>query len=131
MRCQTTPPVSDQGLTLEKIGNGHWKPNRPFGIRVYSTPDGTKATVQYLTFSSRIEAKQYLRTCLRPGARVIYRQEKKDLNGQFVGERIIAVARLSGKKEFALIRGVRLNYYFIGSSSSAAAIQVEELIEEQ
>lgn len=119
MRCQTTPPVSDQGLTLEKIGNGHWKPNRPFGIRVYSTPDGTKATVQYLTFSSRIEAKQYLRTCLRPGARVIYRQEKKDLNGQFVGERIIAVARLSGKKEFALIRGVRLNYYFIGSSSLA------------
>ena len=68
---------------------------------------------------------------MRPGARVIYRQEKKDLNGQFVGERIIAVARLSGKKEFALIRGVRLNYYFIGSSSLAAAIQVEELIEEQ
>jgi hypothetical protein len=131
MLSQTTPPVSDQRLTLEKIGHGYWKPNRPFGIRVYSTPDGTKATVQYLTFSSRSEANQYLRTCLRPGVRVIYRQEKKDSNEQSVGERIVAVDRKSGKKEFALIRGVLLNYYFIGSSSLAAAIQVEEVIEEQ
>jgi hypothetical protein len=128
---QTTPPVSDQSLTLEIIGNGHWKPNRPFGVRVYSTPDGTKATVKYLTFSSRTEAKQYLRTCLRSGVKVIYRQKKEDSIGQLVGERIIAVGRQSGKKEFALIRGVHLNYYFIGSASLAAAIQVEELIEEK
>ena len=37
----------------------------------------------------------------------------------------------SERKEFALIRGVGLNYYFIGSSSLAAAIQVEELIDER
>jgi hypothetical protein len=87
--------------------------------------------VQDLTFSSRTEANQYLRTCWRPGVSVIYRQEKKSSNGQSVGERIVAVDRQSGKKEFALIRGVRLNYYFIGSSSLAAAIQVEQVIEEQ
>ena len=129
--CQTTPPVSDQNLTLEKIGHGYWKPNRPFGVRVYSTPDGTKAEVKYLTFSSRAEAKQYLRTCLHPGAKVIYRQEKKDPNGQVVGERVIAVDQQFGKKKFALIRGVHLNYYFIGSSSLAAAIQAAEMIEER
>ena len=127
---QTAPPLSDQNLTLKRIGNGNWKPNRPFGIRVYSTPDGTEATVQYLTFSSRREAKQYLRTWLCPQVKVIYRQEKKDSYG-LVGERIVAVVLQSGKKEFALIRGVHLNYYFIGSSSLAVAIQAEELIEER
>lgn len=46
--------------------------------------------------------------------------------GQVVGERIVAVRQESGKKEFAVIRGVRMNYYFIGSSSLAAAVQAEE-----
>ena len=47
-------------------------------------------------------------------------------NGQIVGERLVAVRQESGKKEFAVIRGFRLNYLVIGSSSLAAAIQVEE-----
>ncbi len=128
--CQTAAPVSSQSLTLETTGHGFWKPRRPFVFKVFSTPDGTKARVDYLTFHSRNEAKQYLQTCLRPGTKVIYRKEKKEPNGQIVGERIVAVGQGSGKKEFALIRGVRLNYFFIGSSSLAAAIQVEELIEE-
>jgi hypothetical protein len=123
--CQTAPPVSKQFITLEKIGHGYWKPNRPFGIRVYSTPDGTKVTVKYLTFSSRAEAKEYLRTCLRPEAEIIYKQEKKGPDGEVVGERLIATSQQSGKEEFALIRGVRLNYHFFGSSSLAAAQQVE------
>ena len=124
--CQTATPVSNNGLTLETTGHGFWKPRRPFVFRIYSTQDGTKARVDYLTFHSRNEAKQYLQTCLRPRTRVIYRQEKKDLNGQIIGERIVAVRQASGKKEFALIRGVRLNYFLIGSSSLATAIQTEE-----
>lgn len=84
-----------------------------------------------LTFSTLGEAKQYIKTCLRPGAKVIYRRQRKDSNGQIVGERIVAVAGDSGRKEFALIRGVGLNYYFIGSSSLAAAMQVEELVDER
>lgn len=128
--CQTTPPVPDQSLTLEQIGHGHWKPHRLFGIRVYSTPDGVKATVKYFKFLSRAEAEEYLKTCLRPEAEIIDRQEQKDSTGEVIGERILAVAQLSGKEEFALIRGVGLNYYFIGSSSLAAAKQVEELIKQ-
>ena len=50
------------------------------------------------------------KTCLRPEAKVIDRQEKKDPNGQFIGERIIALAEQSEKKEFALIRRVRVDY---------------------
>jgi len=82
--------------------------------------------VDYLTFHSRNEVNKYLQTCLRPGTRVIYRREEKDPDGKLVGERIVAVRQESGKKEFALIRGVRMNYYFIGSSSLATAIQAEE-----
>ena len=40
--------------------------------------------------------------------------------------RLVAVRQESGKKEFAVIRGFRLNYLVIGSSSLARAIQVEE-----
>jgi hypothetical protein len=87
--------------------------------------------VDYLTFHSRNEAKHYLQTCLRPRTKIIYRQEKKEPNGQVVGERIVAVWQESGRKEFALIRGVRLNYFFIGSSSLAAAIQAEEEVLEE
>ena len=123
---QTTQHTSGQTITLESIGHGFWKPHRPFGFRIYSTPDGTKADVKYLTFFSRREAREYLRTCLRPGAKIIYRQQKKASDRQVIGERIVAVVQQSGKKEFALIRGVRLNYFFIGSSSLAVAIQVEE-----
>jgi len=61
----------------------------------------------------------------------MYRQEKKGSNGQIIGERIVAVRQESGKKAFALIRGVRLNYFLIGSSSLAAAIQVEEEVVEE
>jgi hypothetical protein len=132
--CQKSAPIADQSLTLEKIGNGYWgKHHRPFGFRVYSTPDGTSAYVQYQTFSSRAEAKQYVaKWVLRPGpeARIIYRQETKDANGQIVGERIIASAQIHGKKVFGLVRGIRLDYYLIGSSSLAAAMQVEETIDE-
>lgn len=128
---QERAPILEHGLTLERIGNGYWKQDRSFGFRVYSIPDGARAQVQYWAFASRAEAKQYLKTCLRPAAKIIYRQEKRDTSGNLVGERIVAVARVSGKKEFALIRGVRLNYYFIGSSSLGAAIQVEELIQER
>ena len=81
--------------------------------------------MHYLTFSSRTEAKQYLKTCLRPGAKIIYRQERKDTSGNLAGERIVAVAQASGKNEFALILGVHLNYYFIGSSSLGAAVRLE------
>ena len=129
--CQTVAPVSRQSLTLETTGHGFWKPRRPFVFRIFSTTDGTKARVDYLTFHSRSEAKQYLQTCLRPRTRMIYRQEKKDPNGQIVGERIVAVWQESGKKKFALIRGVRLNYFFIKSSSLADAIQVEEEVIEE
>ena len=124
--CQTATPLSNKSLTLETTGHGFWKPNRPLVFRVFSAPDGTKARVDYLTFNSRDEAKEYLRNCLRPRTRVIYRREEREPNGQIVGERIVAVRQESGKKEFALIRGVHLNYYFIGSSSLAAAIQAEE-----
>jgi len=129
--CQTAAPISSKTLTLEATGHGFWKPREPFGFRIYSTQDGTKARVDYLTFHSSNEAKQYLQTCLRPRSRVIYRQEKKDPDGRIVGERIVAVRQESGKKEFALIRGVRLNYFLIGSSSLAAAIQVEEEVVEE
>jgi hypothetical protein len=125
--CQAAaPPLSSQNLTLETTGHAFWKPHRPFVFRIYSTPDGTKARVDYLTFHSRNEAKQYLRTCLQPRTKIIYRQEWEDSNGQIVGERMVAVRQESGKKEFAVIRRFRLNYFFIGSSSVAAAIQVEE-----
>jgi hypothetical protein len=129
--CQTPAPVSSQSLTLETSGHGFWKPHRPFVFKVFSTPAGTKARVDYLTFHSRNEAKQYLQTCLRPRTKIIYRQEKKEPNGQVVGERIVAVWQESGRKEFALIRGVRLNYFFIGSSSLATAIQAEEDVLEE
>lgn len=124
--CQTATPVSNRSLTLETTGQGFWKPRRPFVFRVFSTPDGTKARVDYLTFHSRNEAKEYLQTCLRLRTRVIYRREDREPSGQIVGERIVAVRKESGKEEFALLRGVRMNYYFIGSSSLAAAIQAEE-----
>jgi hypothetical protein len=84
-----------------------------------------------LTFHSRNEAEQYLETYLGPRTRVIYRQEKKDTRGKIIGERIVAVRQESGKKEFALVRGVRLNCFLIGSSSLAAAIQVEEEVVEE
>ena len=87
--------------------------------------------MDYLTFHSRNEAKQYLQTHLRPRTRIIYRQETKDPNGQIIGERMVAVEQESGKKEFALIRGVRLNYFLIGSSSLAAAIEAEEEVIEE
>jgi len=128
--CQTAKPISSETLTLEKTGHGFWKPREPFVFRIYSTQGGTQARVDYLTFHSRNEAKQYLQR-LRPASRVIYRQEKRDANGQIVGERIVAVRQESGKKEFALIRGVRLNYFLIESPSLAAAIQVEEEVVEQ
>ena len=124
--CQTAAPFSNKSLTLETTGHGFWKQSRPFVFRVFSTPDGTKARVDYLTFHSRNEANDYLQTCLRPGTRVIYRREEKDPNGKLVGERIVAIRQGAGKKDFALIRGVRMNYYFIGSTSLAAAIQAEE-----
>lgn len=82
--------------------------------------------MDYLTFHSRKEAKEYLQTCLRPGTRVIYRRVEREPSGQIVGQRIVAVRQQSGKKEFALIRRVRMNCYFVGSSSLAAAIQAEE-----
>ena len=129
--CQTAAPVSSQSLTLETTGHGFWKPREPVVFRIYSTQDGTKARVDLLTFHSRNEAKQYLQTHLRPRTRIIYRQETKDPNGQIIGERMVAVEQESGKKEFALIRGVRLNYFLIGSSSLAAAIQVEEEVVEE
>ena len=125
--CQIAASISNQqGLTLETTGHGFWKTHRPFVFKVFSTPDGTKARVDYLTFHSRNEAKEYLQTCLRPRTRVIYRREEREPSGKIAGERIVAVRQESGKKEFALIRGVRLNYYLIGSSSLAAAIQAEE-----
>ena len=129
--CQTAAPISSLSLTLETTGHGFWKPREPFVFRIYSTQDGTKARVDYLTFHSRDEAQQYLQTCLRPRTRIIYRQEKKGPGGRIIGERIVAVRQESGKEEFALIRGVRLNYYLIGSSSLAAAIQVEEEVVEE
>jgi len=100
------------------------------GFRIYSTPDGTKAGVQYLTLHSLREANQYIRTCLKPGTKVIYAKRNKDGDGNVVGERIVAVRQVSGKKEFALITRMRLNCWCIGSSSLGAAIHVEELIEE-
>jgi len=124
--CQVGTAVSSQSLDLQTIGHGFWKPRRPFIFKVFSTPEGSKARIDYVTLRTRNEAKQYLRTCLRPGTKIIYRQEKKEPNGQVVGERIVAVLQESGKKEFALIRGVHLNYYFISSSSLEAVIEVEE-----
>ncbi len=130
MFCQTTRSVADeQSLRLDIIGHGLWK-HGTFGFRIYSTPGGTKADVKYLTFHSLREANQYIGTCLKPGAKVIYRQKNKDGDGHLIGERIVAVRQESGKKEFALIRRIRLNCWFIGSSSLGAAIQVEELIQE-
>jgi hypothetical protein len=129
--CQTAAPISSQSLTLETTGHGFWKPREPFVFRIYSTQDGTKARVDCLTFHSRNEAEQYLETYLGPRTRVIYRQEKKDTRGKIIGERIVAVRQESGKKEFALVRGVRLNCFLIGSSSLAAAIQVEEEVVEE
>jgi len=129
--CQDADPLAkQQGLKLETIGHGFWKPHRPFGFRIYSTPDGTKADVKYLSFYSIREANQYIAACLRPNVKVIYRKLSKDSDGRIIDERIVAVSNTSGKKDFALIRRIRLDGYFIRSSSLGAAIEVEEQISE-
>ena len=84
-----------------------------------------------LTFNSSREAKQYLLTRLQASTKIIYRQEKRGPSGKIAGQRLVAVSQKSGKKDFFLVHGARLNYFFISSSSLAAAIQVEELIEEE
>lgn len=113
MFCQTTRSVGDeQSLRLDIIGHGSWR-HGTYGFRIYSTPDGTKADVAYLTFHSLREANQYIGTCLKPGTKVIYRQKNKDGDGNLIGERIVAVRQESGKKEFALIRRIRLNCWFM------------------
>jgi hypothetical protein len=125
--CQNTESVGEhQSLTLQTTGHGYWKEHRPFVVRVYSTSDGTKAEIRYLTFHSLPEANQTIATCLKFDVKVIYRNQNKDANGNVVGERIVAVRQESGQKDFTLIRRVGMNGYFIGSSSLAAAIQVEE-----
>ena len=107
---------------LDTTANGFWQPHRPFVLRVYSAPDGTKGEVKYVTFKSRSEAKQYVKICLKPEAKIIYKKQEK-ADGQIFRERIVAV---TSNKEYALIKGVGLNYFFIDSSSLATAIQIEE-----
>lgn len=73
-----------------------------------------------------MEAKLYKQKYLKSEAKIIYKQQKTALDGQVIGERIVAVTQKSGSKEYSVIRGIGMHYFFISSSSLGTAIQVEE-----
>ncbi|HWR14492.1 MAG TPA: hypothetical protein VN577_06670 [Terriglobales bacterium] len=125
--CQNTEsPREPHSIKLENTGHGYWKEGRPFLLRTYVTSDGTRADLTFLTFHSLREANQYIAAFLDSHAKVIYRARNKDTKGQVIGERIVAVREVSGKKDFTLIRRVGLNGYFIVSSCLTSAIEVEQ-----
>jgi hypothetical protein len=100
---------------------------RHAAFRTYETSDHTEALVWYGEFRSGEESKLATELLLKD-YKITTTEQVKDLNGDVIGDRIVAAAK-EEKKAFMVIRKRGLNYQIIQSISLAAAMQVNALIE--
>jgi hypothetical protein len=83
--------------------------------------------VWYGEFRSEQEAKYATKQSLKEH-RVTVKEHVQDLNGNVIGDRIVAAPKQQ-KKAFMIIRTHGLNYWIIQSISPAVAMRVDGLIE--
>jgi hypothetical protein len=100
---------------------------RHAAFRTYETPDHTEALVWYGEFRSEEESKLATELSLKEH-RITGTEHVKDLNGNVIGDRIVAAPK-DEKKAFMVIRKQGPNYWIIQSISLAVAMHVDELIE--
>lgn len=125
MLSTDSPPNGGQNLKMTSIGEKLMFGRRA-AFRTYETPDHTEALVWYGEFRSEEESKLATELLLKDHRRTSTEQVK-DLNGDVVGERIVATPK-EEKKAFVVIQKYGSNYWIIQSISLAVAVQVDELI---
>jgi hypothetical protein len=121
-----SPPNGDQSLEITKIGERYMF-GRHAAFRTYETPDHTEALVWYGKFRS-VEESKLATELLVKEHRIAGTEHVKDLDGNVIGDRIVAAPK-DKKKAFMVIRKQGPNYWIIQSISLAVAMQVDELIE--
>jgi hypothetical protein len=121
-----SPPNGDESLKVTTIGEGDMF-GRHAAFRTYETRGHTEALVWYGEFRSEQESKLATELSLK-GHRITGKEPILGLDGQVIGDRIVAVPK-EEKKAFMVIRKHGLNYWIIQSISLEVAMQVDGLIE--